>query len=110
MYGLIGIRHRHHYALNSEIIGGYRKVSLIYHPDGNIKSRKADILERYKAIQGAYNVLKDQSKRKMYDNGFFSKYPMPKLRPASVLEFFNEHGCLFRIWSKFSTIRPVISF
>merc|ERR1711976_262322 len=42
----------------------YRKLALKYHPD---KNKSADAEEKFKEANLAYEVLKDEKKRKLYD-------------------------------------------
>ena len=51
-------------ASEEEIKRAYRKLASRYHPDRN-KDGGAE--ERYKAVQAAYDVLKDKDKREAYD-------------------------------------------
>ena len=48
-----------------EIKKAYRKLARQYHPDRNQGDKDAE--ERFKEIQGAYDVLSDPDKRKQYD-------------------------------------------
>jgi molecular chaperone DnaJ len=52
-------------ASQDEIKKAYRKLARQYHPDKNPGDKEAE--ERFKEIQGAYDVLSDPDKRKQYD-------------------------------------------
>ncbi|HEX5376882.1 MAG TPA: molecular chaperone DnaJ [Solirubrobacterales bacterium] len=54
-------------ASDEEIKKAYRKLARKYHPDRNPDDPKAE--ERFKEVQGAYDVLSDSEKRKEYDAG-----------------------------------------
>jgi len=54
-------------ASDEEIKKAYRKLARKYHPDRNPDDPKAE--ERFKEVQGAYDVLSDAEKRKEYDSG-----------------------------------------
>lgn len=52
-------------ASEKEIKAAYRKLARQYHPDANPGDKKAE--EKFKEITEAYEVLKDQDKRRRYD-------------------------------------------
>jgi molecular chaperone DnaJ len=52
-------------ASQDEIKKAYRKLARKYHPDANPGDASAE--ERFKEVQGAYDVLSDTEKRKQYD-------------------------------------------
>jgi molecular chaperone DnaJ len=52
-------------ASQDEIKKAYRKLARQYHPDRNAGDKEAE--ERFKEIQGAYDVLSDPEKRKQYN-------------------------------------------
>ncbi len=52
-------------ASEKEIRSAYRRLARRYHPDVNPNDRGAE--ERFKEIQGAYDVLSDEEARKKYD-------------------------------------------
>ena len=52
-------------ASQDEIKKAYRKLARQYHPDTNAGDKDAE--DRFKEVQGAYDVLSDPEKRKKYD-------------------------------------------
>ena len=60
-YDLLGISRS---ASQDQIRRAYRKLARQYHPDLN---KAADAEEKFKAVQEAYDVLKDEKKRAIYD-------------------------------------------
>ncbi len=64
LYKVLGVEKK---ASPEEIKKAYRKLARRYHPDRNPDDAKAE--ERFKEIQGAYDVLSDPDKRKQYDRG-----------------------------------------
>ncbi len=63
-------------ATQDEIKKAYRKLARQYHPDRNPDDSAAE--EKFKEIQGAYDVLGDAEKRKSYDTtGSFGRGGIP---------------------------------
>jgi molecular chaperone DnaJ len=54
-------------ASDEEIKKAYRKLARKYHPDRNAGDATAE--EKFKEVQGAYDVLSDEEKREEYDSG-----------------------------------------
>ncbi len=61
-YKLLGIKKG---ADDKEIKKAYRRLARKYHPDVNPGDKSAE--EKFKGIQEAYDVLKDEKKRKVFD-------------------------------------------
>ena len=56
----------------AEIKKAYRKLARKYHPDSNKNNPQAE--ERFKEVTEAYDVLSDDTKRKLYDKYGFKAY------------------------------------
>ncbi len=61
-YGVLGVSKT---ASNDEIKKAYRKLAMKYHPDQNKDNPQAE--EKFKEINEAYDILKDEQKRAAYD-------------------------------------------
>ncbi len=61
-YTILGVERT---ASDDEIKKGYRRLALQYHPDRNPGDKEAE--ERFKEAAEAYEVLRDQEKRSIYD-------------------------------------------
>src|SRR5947207_603419 len=61
-YNTLGVSRN---ASDADIKTAYRKLAMTYHPDRNNGSKDAE--EKFKAITEAYDVLRDPSKRALYD-------------------------------------------
>jgi len=64
LYNVLGVDKK---ATPEEIKKAYRKLARENHPDRNAGDAAAE--ERFKEIQGAYDVLSDPEKRREYDSG-----------------------------------------
>ena len=62
LYDVLGVKKD---ATEAEIKKAYRKLAREHHPDRNPGDKVAE--ERFKEVQGAYDVLSDADKRKEYD-------------------------------------------
>src|SRR3954470_21628085 len=63
-YKVLGVDKK---ASQDDIKKAYRKLARQYHPDHNAGDKSAE--ERFKEIQGAYDLIGDPDKRKQYDQG-----------------------------------------
>lgn len=61
-YEILGINKN---ATDKEIRAAYKKLAIKYHPDRNPGDKEAE--EKFKEVAEAYEVLKDEQKRKNYD-------------------------------------------
>ena len=73
-----------------DIKKAYRKLAIKYHPDKSPEDKKDEYTEKFKQITEAYEVLKDDKKRNLYDK--FGKEAVngsaqPDINPFDI---FNE--------------------
>ncbi len=64
LYDILGVSSE---ASESEIKKAYRKKAMKYHPDKSNASNRESNEEKFKAISGAYDILKDPEKKNTYD-------------------------------------------
>jgi molecular chaperone DnaJ len=86
-YELLGVPRK---AGAKDIRTAFRKLARKYHPDLNPGDKSAE--DKFKQIQGAYDVLSDPKKRQMYDQvGFYSENlqggPQPEAGPQDGRHF-----------------------
>ncbi len=62
LYAILGVSKS---ASDDDIKKAYRKLAMKYHPDRNPDNKEAE--EKFKEIQGAYEILSDKQKRATYD-------------------------------------------
>jgi curved DNA-binding protein len=55
-------------ATSSEIKQAYRRLAKKYHPDVHKEDKKAQMSEKFREVNEAYEVLSDPKKKQMYDN------------------------------------------
>ena len=65
LYEILGVEKT---ATEKEIKKAFRKMSKKYHPDRN-QERKEWAKKKFVEVANAYEILKDPSKRRAYDNG-----------------------------------------
>jgi molecular chaperone DnaJ len=96
-YAVLGVKKD---APEAEIKKAYRKLAQRYHPDANPGDASAE--GRFKEISQAYEVLKDEKKRKQYDqmremleSGFVGFGSFPRGSRRIRVEDFGDLGDLF---------------
>ena len=62
-YNLLGVARN---ASETEIKSAFRKLAMKHHPDRNPGNKEAE--ERFRKVNGAYEVLSDPKKRQIYDH------------------------------------------
>ena len=109
LYKLLGLGNLRYLASEKEIRRGYQKAALKYHPDkaaqAGSEEEKAEIEERFKAIQAAYETLSDKAKRREYDSLDEFDDSLPNACPEGG--FFATFGPAFRRQARWSEREPV---
>ena len=101
-YDILGISEK---ASVEEIKRAYLKLAKKYHPDSNMElNNKAEIEERMKEVNRAYEVLKDPSKRFLYDRELARERVRPWMggfdKPAGETEDLNNKAGVYQAkWS-----------
>lgn len=106
-YALMGLRKRGKHANEEDLKKAYKKVSILYHPD-RIQNKGGDIAraeERYKAVQKAYDTLKDPWSRKLWESGrsFDDEIPSDTDGTGTPEEFFDTYTAAFNRWAYWSS-------
>jgi len=73
-YKVLGVSYD---ATDEEIKSAYKKLSRLYHPDANVgKPNQAELEEKFKEVQQAYQMIQDRKKRQEEDpwSNFYSQY------------------------------------
>ncbi|KAB0795162.1 hypothetical protein PPYR_12001 [Photinus pyralis] len=85
-------------ASTADIKKAYRKLALKWHPDKN-PNNSEDATKKFKEISEAYEVLSDESKRKIYDNRFYQRASTNK-SSRSFRSYFDTHTPFHRSFEK----------
>ncbi|GJP54431.1 hypothetical protein CLOM_g13516 [Closterium sp. NIES-68] len=115
-YALLGMAHLRHLATDDQLKKAYRDAALRFHPDKQASmlleeqtdearaKKKEEIETKFKAIQLAYEVLSDPTKRRVYDSTDEFDDDIPG--DCSPENFFKVYGPAFMRNSKWSVISP----
>ncbi|KAI3828667.1 hypothetical protein L1987_02775 [Smallanthus sonchifolius] len=118
-YALLGLGHLRYLATEDQIRKSYRETALKHHPDKQAalllgeeteaakQAKKDEIENRFKAIQEAYEVLMDPTRRRIYDSTdeFDDEIPTD----CSPQDFFKVFGPAFMRNGRWSVSQPIPS-
>ncbi|KAL7594589.1 uncharacterized protein LOC111908545 [Lactuca sativa] len=116
-YALLGLGHLRYLATEEQIRKSYRETALKHHPDKQAalllgeeteagkQAKKDEIENRFKAIQEAYEVLIDSTRRRIYDSTdeFDDEIPTD----CSPNDFFKVFGPAFMRNGRWSVVQPI---
>ncbi|KAJ0859387.1 putative transcription factor MYB-HB-like family [Helianthus annuus] len=116
-YALLGLGHLRYLATEEQIRKSYRETALRHHPDKQAalllgeeteaakQAKKDEIENHFKAIQEAYEVLMDPTRRRIYDSTdeFDDEIPTD----CSPQDFFKVFGPAFMRNGRWSVSQPI---
>ncbi|KAK1417734.1 hypothetical protein QVD17_26868 [Tagetes erecta] len=119
-YALLGLGHLRYLATEEQIRKSYRETALKHHPDKQAalllgeeteaakQAKKDEIESRFKAIQEAYELLMDPTRRRIYDSTdeFDDEIPTD----CSPQDFYKVFGPAFMRNGRWSVSQPIPSF
>ncbi|XP_018490217.1 uncharacterized protein LOC108860866 [Raphanus sativus] len=105
-YALLGLRNMRYLATQDQIKKSYREAALKHHPDKlaalvtaeetqqGKEAKKEEIESRFRAIQEAYEVLTDPTKRRIFDST--DEFDVVDVEELTPREFFKVFGPAFK--------------
>ena len=118
-YALLGLGHLRFLATEDQIRKSYRDMALKHHPDKQAalllaetteeakQTKKDEIESHFKAIQEAYEVLIDPTKRRIYDSTDEFDDDIPT--DCAPQDFFKVFGPVFMRNGRWSVTQPIPS-
>ncbi|GIL94969.1 hypothetical protein Vretimale_1073 [Volvox reticuliferus] len=109
-YVLLGLGNERWTATDAQIRAAYRRACLEHHPDKALlnvtdEAEKERIVEHFKVVQDAYDILSDPAKRREFDStdDFDDTLPLQ----CDPKDFFKVFGSAFRRNARWSSVEPV---
>lgn len=107
LYELLELGDKRWHATAEDIKKGFRRISLIYHPDKishQGEEAKSNSETHFKAVMKAYDILSDKKKRAAYDSidDVDDSIPTEKDATISPERFYERFGQCFGINSRWS--------